>query len=317
MSRSFPLWAAMKHWTRRLFFPAASLAAALTLCQCQSASSVHDADVVVSVKDQKLGFYRNGHLVHSYKVSTSKFGLGDGMGSCRTPLGNHEVIAKIGHGLPKGAVLKSRQWNGEVLKPDAPGRDPVVSRIMWLTGLDRDNHNAYRRFIYIHGTTEEKLLGRPASYGCVRMSMGDVIDLFNQVDIGAHVVITQEKLPPSEPMLASASSKPAPVAPASSNPPIELPSTPTSNAPGELHSEYSPGHSRSVSTQHNVSSETMPSGKQRLLIPVGHSLGESDARTKASRLHAKGKAEHAVTLKHDKKDGEGRTSKKHKKASAA
>jgi lipoprotein-anchoring transpeptidase ErfK/SrfK len=147
------------------------------------------------VKDQKLGFYRGGKLTKEFKISTSKFGLGDKPGSNCTPLGKAEVIAKIGHGLPSGAVIKSRQWNGEVLKPNAPGRDPIVSRILWLRGLEYSNRNAFNRFIYIHGTTEENRIGQPASYGCVRMKSKDVIDLFNTVSIGATVIITDRKLP--------------------------------------------------------------------------------------------------------------------------
>lgn len=171
--------------------------AATLLCQCSSPSH-KSADVVVSVADQKLGLYRNGELVGSYKISTSKFGIGDKPGSCQTPLGKHQVIAKIGHGLPPGAVLKSRQWNGEVLPPNAPGRDPIVSRILWLDGQESSNRHARDRFIYIHGTTEENRLGAPASYGCVRMAAKDVIRLFEQVPIGATVEITKDKLPHNE-----------------------------------------------------------------------------------------------------------------------
>ncbi|WP_294402106.1 L,D-transpeptidase family protein [Prosthecobacter sp.] len=166
-----------------------------TLSQCTSPPK---GDVVVSVKDQKLGIYSEGKLTKEYVISTSKFGLGDQKGSNRTPLGQHEVIAKIGQGLPAGAVLKSRRWNGEVLKPNAPGRDPIVSRILWLRGMETSNKNAFNRFIYIHGTPEENRLGKPASYGCVRMGMKDVVDLFNTVNVGAKVVITKGSLPPSE-----------------------------------------------------------------------------------------------------------------------
>lgn len=170
--------------------------AATSLLAVSCKSSQPKADVVVSVKDQKLGIYDPaGKLVQSYKISTSKFGLGDQPGSNRTPLGKHEIVAKIGHGLPKGAVLKSRQWNGEVLPPNAPGRDPIVSRILWLKGLEGQNSNAYRRFIYIHGTPEESNLGKPASYGCIRMGMNDVIHLFNDLGIGATVEITKDRLP--------------------------------------------------------------------------------------------------------------------------
>jgi lipoprotein-anchoring transpeptidase ErfK/SrfK len=164
-----------------------------------SCKSVHkDSDVIVSVRDQKLGIYDpTGKLVKSYKISTSKFGLGDTPGSNCTPLGKHEIVAKIGHGLPKGAVLKSRNWSGEVLPPNAPGRDPIVSRILWLKGLEGQNKNAYKRFIYIHGTPEEQKLGKPASYGCIRMSMADVIKLFEDLGIGSTVEITQKHLPKS------------------------------------------------------------------------------------------------------------------------
>lgn len=161
------------------------------LSSCTSTKS----EVVVSVKDQKLGLYSEGKLVKRYTISTSKFGVGDKPGSNCTPLGKCEVVAKIGHGLPPGAVLKSRSWNGEVLKPDAPGRDPIVSRILWLKGLESNNKNAYKRYIYIHGTPEERTLGQPASYGCIRMGMKDVVSVFNDIGIGAQVVITKGGLP--------------------------------------------------------------------------------------------------------------------------
>lgn len=201
---------------------------ALTACSLsQCTSSKPKGDVVVSVKDQKLGIYSaDGRLAKKYVISTSKFGLGDVSGSNRTPLGKHEIVAKIGHGLPPGAVLKSRRWNGEVLKPNAPGRDPIVSRILWLKGTESSNRNAFNRFIYIHGTPEEKSLGKPASYGCVRMGMKDVVDLFNTVDVGAKVVITKDHLPkgsiekPAEP--AEAVVAPADDAGSASAPPIEI-----------------------------------------------------------------------------------------------
>eukprot|EP01031_Cornospumella_fuschlensis_P053270 gene53270-65065_t len=189
---------------RRLFSSAAPWAApqvaqasfavlvAALLSQCSSGPT---SEVVVSVKEQKMGVYHNGHLTKRYPISTSKFGIGDQPNSYRTPLGKMEVIAKIGHGLPKGAVLKSRSWNGEVLKPNAPGRDPIVSRILWLRGMETSNKNAQKRFIYIHGTPEEVNLGKPASYGCIRMGMGDVVDVFNDIGVGAKVVVTKGPLP--------------------------------------------------------------------------------------------------------------------------
>jgi hypothetical protein len=158
-------------------------------------SPPNKSEVVVSVADQRMGLYEEGVLKKQYVISTSKFGLGDQPNSYRTPTGKHEIIAKIGQGLPPGAVLKSRSWNGEVLKPNAPGRDPIVSRIMWLRGLESTNSNAMKRYIYIHGTTEENRLGQPASYGCIRMGMKDVVEAFDDIGIGAKVVITKDRLP--------------------------------------------------------------------------------------------------------------------------
>ncbi|MGV3660425.1 MAG: L,D-transpeptidase [Prosthecobacter sp.] len=172
---------------------AAAFLTATLLSQCTSAVVTAD-EVIVSVKDQRLGLYEKGMLKKRYKISTSKFGLGTDLGSCKTPLGRHEIVSKIGDGLPAGAVLKGREWNGEVLSPNAPGRDPVVSRILWLRGKETTNQNTFDRLIYIHGTPEERNLGRPVSYGCVRMGMQDVISVFGEVPAGTPVLITQNGL---------------------------------------------------------------------------------------------------------------------------
>lgn len=153
--------------------------------------------MIVSVRDQKMLLVRDGEPVKAYKISTSKFGLGDQPGSNRTPLGRMRIAKKIGGGEPAGAVFKSRRPTGEVIKPNAPGRDPIVSRILWLTGTDSNNRNAFRRFIYIHGTPEVNRLGTPASYGCIRMGTKDVIDLYNRVGTGADVYVTRGSLPRS------------------------------------------------------------------------------------------------------------------------
>jgi len=153
--------------------------------------------MIVSVRDQKMLLVRDGKPVKAYKISTSKFGLGDEPGSNRTPLGRMKVAKKIGCGEPAGAVFKSRRPTGEVLKPNAPGRDPIVSRILWLSGTDHYNRNAFRRYIYIHGTPEVNRLGTPASYGCIRMGTKDVVDLYNRVGTGADVYVTRGSLPKS------------------------------------------------------------------------------------------------------------------------
>jgi hypothetical protein len=153
--------------------------------------------MIVSVRDQKMLLVRNGEPIKAYKISTSKFGLGDQPGSNRTPLGRMKVAKKIGSGSPPGAVFKSRRPTGEVLKPNAPGRDPIVSRILWLAGTDSNNRNAFRRFIYIHGTPEMSRLGTPASYGCIRMGCRDVVDLYDRVGQGADVYVVRGSLPAS------------------------------------------------------------------------------------------------------------------------
>lgn len=158
--------------------------------------------VAVSVPEQRMAVYRDGVRIREYPVSTSKFGLGDDPGSNRTPLGAFRIAKKIGDDAPAGAVFKSRKRTGEILPPDAPGRDPIVSRILWLKGLETHNANAYRRYIYIHGTPEERTIGTPASYGCVRMRSSDIIDLFSIVGRGARVHIEDAPLEPGTPPVA-------------------------------------------------------------------------------------------------------------------
>jgi hypothetical protein len=137
----------------------------------------------------------NGEKLATYPVSTSKFGLGDNWGRMTTPLGLLQVAQKIGDHAPVGAVFHNRRFTGEIIKPNAPGRDPVITRIIWLRGLQASNAHAFSRCIYIHGTPQEKLIGRPASYGCIRMKSCDVAALYAQVPLGAIVEIVSDKLP--------------------------------------------------------------------------------------------------------------------------
>lgn len=178
---------------RFLLLPLVSLVAAIGLTGCGTSSFSFSGDtrnkMIVSVRDQKMLLVRDGAPVKSYKISTSKFGIGDRPGSNCTPLGRLQVAKKIGDNAPMGSVFKSRRPTGEVLKPDAPGRDPVVTRIMWLTGTESRNQNAFRRTIYIHGTPEERRLGSPASFGCIRMGSKDVADLYNRIGTGADVFV--------------------------------------------------------------------------------------------------------------------------------
>jgi hypothetical protein len=152
-------------------------------------------EAVVSVKEQKLMLLQNGAKVKTYPISTSKFGLGDGFGTMATPVGAMAVAQKIGDHAPLGAVFKTRRFTGEVLKPNSPGRDPITTRILWLRGLEPSTARAFARCIYIHGTPEEKKIGKPASYGCIRMKAQDVAALYSQLPVGATVRVVTDKLP--------------------------------------------------------------------------------------------------------------------------
>ena len=153
------------------------------------------SQIIISVRDQKLMLVQNGGKVAMYPVSTSMFGLGDAWGRMTTPLGYLAVEKKIGDNAPTGAVFHNRRFTGEVLQPNAPGRDPITTRIIWLRGLEAQNAHAFKRCIYIHGTPEEKKIGQPASYGCIRMKSSDVAALYDRVPLGALVQITPERLP--------------------------------------------------------------------------------------------------------------------------
>ncbi|HEU5247352.1 MAG TPA: L,D-transpeptidase [Candidatus Udaeobacter sp.] len=151
--------------------------------------------LIISVRDQKLMLVQNGGKVATYPVSTSMFGVGDLWGRMTTPLGYLAVEKKIGDNAPTGAVFHNRRLTGEVLQPNAAGRDPVTTRIIWLRGLEAQNAHAFRRCIYIHGTPQEKTIGRPASYGCIRMKSSDIAVLYDRIPLGALVQITADRLP--------------------------------------------------------------------------------------------------------------------------
>jgi L,D-transpeptidase-like protein len=163
------------------------------------------AEIFVSVPDQEMALLDRGKVIARYPISTSKFGLGDGTGTYRTPLGTLFVSGKFGDHLRSGAVIKSRIATGEIVDPNAPGRDAIVSRVIWLRGKEEQNRAAHDRCIYIHGTPEERRIGKPASYGCIRMRSKDVIALYDFAHIGMHVTVTQMRLndllPPEQPSL--------------------------------------------------------------------------------------------------------------------
>jgi lipoprotein-anchoring transpeptidase ErfK/SrfK len=166
----------------------------LTAALLNPSRALATPSVVVSVPDQTLALIDNGVVIARFPVSTSRFGLGDGTGSYATPLGSLEIASKIGANAPLGAVFKSRKMTGEILQPNAAGRDPIVTRILWLRGLEKGNARAFARNIYIHGTPVEQLLGRPASYGCIRMRSRDVARLFGAVDVRTKVAVVNTRL---------------------------------------------------------------------------------------------------------------------------
>jgi lipoprotein-anchoring transpeptidase ErfK/SrfK len=166
--------------------------ALLFLAGCAQRDARHR--IVISIPDQRMVVLEDGRPIAQYQVSTSRFCVGDRPGSRGTPLGELEIARKIGDQAPSGAVFKDQRPTGEILQPDAPGRDPIVSRILWLKGLEAQNRNAYGRYIYIHGTPEERYIGRPASFGCIRMRSADVIQLYGVVGVGTKVDISRQPL---------------------------------------------------------------------------------------------------------------------------
>src|SRR6266480_3397989 len=177
-------------------------AIALVISSCAAPDTQHH--IVISTREQKLALLDRSNLVAIYPVSTSKFGLGDWPGSSCTPLGKLEIAEKIGGDAPPGAVFKDRRRTGEIVAPDSPGRDPIVTRILWLRGREAQNGNAFDRNIYIHGTPEEWNIGLPASYGCIRMRSSDIIILYEIVGRGAEVTIVDEPLASAIPGLSPA-----------------------------------------------------------------------------------------------------------------
>ncbi len=164
----------------------------------------HDADrpwLRIGLESQTLTLGRGGETIARYDVSTASNGPGEMLGSERTPRGAHVVRARIGAGLPPGAVFVGRRPTGEIWSRDLaarhPGRDWILSRILWLSGTEPGRNrlgdvDTMRRYIYIHGTPETEPVGVAASHGCIRMRNRDVIELFDQVPVGTPVDICED-----------------------------------------------------------------------------------------------------------------------------
>jgi lipoprotein-anchoring transpeptidase ErfK/SrfK len=142
----------------------------------------------VDMARQTLHLLLNGVVVKSWPVSTSKFGPGSEPGSFKTPIGKFRICDKIGADAPAWSVFKSRVPTGVLALPGGD-EDGVLTRILWLEGLEETNRNTRERYIYIHGTNQEDLIGQPASHGCIRLRNADVIELFSLVPTGTEVEI--------------------------------------------------------------------------------------------------------------------------------
>ena len=154
--------------------------------------------ILIKVSEQKLYLLQNPHVLNAYPVSTSRHGIGNQADSHKTPLGVHRIAEKIGNECGFGEIIKARVPTGKladiIAEPRSGECDLITTRVLWLEGLEPGVNrgpsvDSYERYIYIHGTPEEGLIGQPASIGCIRMKNADVIELFNAVDEGTLVQI--------------------------------------------------------------------------------------------------------------------------------
>lgn len=154
----------------------------------------------IELDKQVLSLYLGHKLLSSYPISTSKTGPGEEMGSGCTPRGLHRIKIKIGDGLPENSVFVGRRTTEEIYTPELaennPERDWILSRILWLTGMEPGRNrggkrDTLRRFIYIHGCPDSEPMGMPASHGCIRMKNSDLLELFEQVDTDTLVEIVE------------------------------------------------------------------------------------------------------------------------------
>lgn len=154
----------------------------------------------MSLAEQRLAVIEGGRVIRSYAISSSKFGAGEVRGSFKTPRGRHVVRAKIGAGAPLNCVFRGRRPTGEIyseaLEREHPGRDWILTRILWLSGAEIGRNrlgevDTMRRYIYIHGTPDATALGTPGSIGCIRMANADIVELFDRIPAGTPVDISE------------------------------------------------------------------------------------------------------------------------------
>ncbi|MBL1293261.1 MAG: L,D-transpeptidase [Thiotrichales bacterium] len=154
----------------------------------------------ISVADQRLVLYESDKVLFESIVSTAKNGVGELNGSGCTPRGEHIIRAKIGAKQPINTVFVGRRPTGEVyseqLNAVLPHRDWILTRILWLSGCELGknrlgNVDTMRRYIYIHGSPDTAVMGQPGSHGCIRMHNRDVMTLFDHIDLGTKVMISE------------------------------------------------------------------------------------------------------------------------------
>lgn len=157
--------------------------------------------IVVNLAEQRLDLLDEaGEILRSWPVSTAANGAGEVSGSGCTPRGEHIIRAKIGAGMPINTVFAARRPTGETYSPDLaeanPGRDWILSRILWLSGKEPgvnrlSDHDTMRRYIYIHGTPDEGFVAEPQSHGCIRMRNEDLVELFDLAPVYTPVEIRE------------------------------------------------------------------------------------------------------------------------------
>lgn len=148
----------------------------------------------VRVSEQRVVVLEEEREVWSAAVSTSKYGLGEESGSHKTPRGKHVVREKIGEGAELGTIFKGRRPTGTIWKEgseEEKEEDLILTRILWLDGIEECNKSSYERYIYFHGTNHEKKLGNPASIGCIRLGNKEMATLFEYAKIGTSVEIIE------------------------------------------------------------------------------------------------------------------------------
>lgn len=168
--------------------------------------------ILISIKDQRLQLREDDVVLLDFSISTASNGPGENSGSECTPRGWHVIHEKIGDAAEVNSVFVGRELTGELfsasLKEQYPDRDWILTRILWLSGLEAGKNQSgsvdtLQRYIYIHGCPDDELMGVPNSHGCVRMRNDDVVALCEQVSAGTRVIIDEGSLPSDTPQYSS------------------------------------------------------------------------------------------------------------------